>query len=234
MRRSFFLSVFFGLPLLMTVLRAHDAQDKSVNQTKQSHAVVEGRVVTNDGMPVANATVYALRDCRSFLNVTDDQGNFTLPVLAGKHRISAYKESDGYPDLLWSFYSEAYGREGFPIVNVEENQIVRGVIVRLGPEASRLFIRVIDARTKRPIRDASLALNHKGKPETRFEPGGTKMDGEFDTLIPASLPINVVLKAPGYKTWRYVKGGSVDRDVIRLRPGSSIEMTVELKPASVG
>ncbi len=55
------------------------------------------------------------------------------------------------------------------------------------------------------------------------------MDGEFDTLIPPSVPINIVVEAPGYKTWRYGNRGSADRDAIRLLPGSSKEMTVELK-----
>jgi hypothetical protein len=229
MASNLFLCFFFGLLSPVTAFLASDVQDKSDNQPTNSYGTIEGHVVTSEGMPVAKATVYAFRNGRHLLGVADEHGKFTLPVLVGKHRISAHKESEGYPDLLWSFYSEAYGREGFPIVNVEENQVVQGVIVRLGPKASRLFIRVIDAKTKRPIRDASLALNHKGKPGTLFQPGGTNMDGEFDTLIPPSVPINVVVKAPGYKTWRYGNRGSGDRDAIRLLPGSSKEMTVELK-----
>jgi len=211
------------------------AREEPASQSKERYGTVEGRVVTREGLPVANATVYAFKLGGSPLASTNIEGKFALTNLsAGKHVIIAYKESDGFPNLVWSFYSEVYGNDGKLVVSVEENQIVRDATIRLGPKAGRLLIRVIDAKTKLPIRDASLALNHKRKPETRFQPSATKMDGEFDTLIPPSLPINVVVKAPGYKTWRYVKGGSVDRDAIRLRTGSSKEMTVELKPASVG
>lgn len=233
MRKAVSLCVFPGLLLFVA---AHFAQmhpgyarDESANQSKERYGTVEGQVITREGLPVPDATVYAFKLGGSPLASTNTKGKFTLPAPVGKHRISAYKESESYPDPLWSFYSEAYGRNESPIVNVQENQIVQGVIVRLGPKARRLFIRVIDAKTKRPIRDASLALNHKGKPGTLFQPGGTTMDGEFNTLIPPSVPINVVVKAAGYKTWRYNNRGSAVRDAIRLRPGSSRKMIVELK-----
>ena len=233
MRKPFFLSVLFGLLLAIIALLASSsyAQDKSENQSKKGYGMIEGQVVTKEGLPVANATVYAFEYGRSPSNVTDVQGKFMLTHLpVGKHRIIAYKEGDGFPNLLWSFYSEAYKREEFPIVNVEENQLVRGVIVRLGPKAGRLLIRVIDAKTKQPIRDVSVALNHKGKRKTLFRSGTTRSDGEFDLLIPPSIPINVVLSAPGYKTWRYVNAKSVDRDAVRIQSGSSRKIIVELKP----
>jgi hypothetical protein len=107
---------------------------------------------------------------------------------------------------------------------------VQGVIVRLGPKAGRLLIRVIDAKTKQPIRDVSVALNHKGKRKTLFRSGTTRPDGRFDLLIPPSIPINVVLSAPGYKTWHYVNAESADRDAVRIQSGSSRKIIVELKP----
>jgi hypothetical protein len=233
MRKALFLSVLFGLllPIMAFLASSSYAQDKSENQSKKGYGMIEGQVVTMEGVPVANATVYAFEYGRSLINITDVQGKFTLThVPVGEHRIIAYKEGDGFPNLLWSFYSEAYKREEFPTINVEENQPVRGVIVRLGPKAGRLLIRVIDAKTRQPIRDASVALNHKGKPKTLFRSGTTMPDSKFDLLIPPSIPINVVISAPGYKTWRFVNAESVDRDAVRVQSGSSRKIIVELRP----
>lgn len=234
MRKAVRLGVLVGV--LLSVVTAFalmlpgSARAEPGSQSGERNGTVEGQVVTREGLPVANAMVYAFQLGGSPLASTNTEGKFTLTNLsAGKHLIIAYKESDGYPNLVWTFYSEAYGNNGKLVVNVEENKTVRGATVRLGPKAARLLIRVLDAKTRRAIRDASLELSHKGKPNTRFEPGVTNIDGEFDTLIPPFRPINVVVKAPGYKAWRYANGRSPDRDAIRLLPGASKEMTVELK-----
>lgn len=230
MKKVVVLSALLGFLLSVLSFLPGYAQDKSANQSGNRYGAVEGIVVTREGIPVADATVYILQIGRSLLGSTDINGMFTLAhIPVGNHKIIAYKESDGFPNLVWSFYSEAYSGEGFPVINVQENQTVRDVRVRLGPKASRLFISVIDAGTKQPIRDASVALNHKGKPKTLFKTGATTAEGSFDLLIPPSISINVVVEARGYKKWRYVKGGAVDRDAIRLLPGSSKKMTVELK-----
>jgi Carboxypeptidase regulatory-like domain len=223
-----------GLALLLTAtsapIRPAHARPGSTNQSAKGLGTIEGRVVTREGKPVSSATVYAFEYGRSPMATTDGQGGFTLRNLpAGNHAIFAYKESDGFPNLLWSFYGEAYAKEAFPVVNVGENQVVRDVIIRLGPQAGRLLIRVIDARTRQPIKDASITLNHKGKPRTLFEPGGTTTAGEFDILVPPSVPINVVVKAPGYRTWIYLDERSDDRDAIRLPPASSKKISVELE-----
>lgn len=234
MRKAVRLCVFAGVLLSVVTAFARmqlgSVREEHASQSRERFGTVEGQVVTREGRPVANATVYAFQHGGSPLAFTNTEGKFALTNLsAGKHLIIAHKESDGYPNLVWTFYSEAYGNEGKLVVNVEANKTVQGATVQLGPKAGRLLIRVIDAKTRRAIRDVSLELNHKGKPNTRFEPGMTNLNGEFNTLIPPSRPINVVIKAPGYKTWRYVNRGSADRDALRLRPGASKEMTVELK-----
>lgn len=234
MKKAVRLGVLVGVLLSVVtafaLMHPGSVRAEPASQSGERNGTVEGQVVTREGLPVANATVYAFQLGGSPLAFTNTEGKFALTNLsAGNHLIIAHKESEGYPNLVWTFYSEAYGNNGILVVNVEENKTVRGATVRLGPKAGRLLIRVIDAKTRRAIRDVSLALNHKGKPDTRFEPGVTNIDGEFDTLIPPSRPINVVIKAPGYKTWRYVNRGSADRDAIRLLPGDSKEMRVELK-----
>jgi hypothetical protein len=231
MSRSLVLSVFLGL-LFATALPEADAQDNPVNQPI-GRGTIEGQVVTSEGLPVADATVYAFKLGGSPLASTNIEGKFALTNLsAGKHLIIAFKESDGFPNLVWSFYSEVYGNNGKLTVNVEENQIIRDAIIRLGPQAGRLVFAVIDARTKLPITDASVTLNHRSNPKITFESGANGLDGGFDLLIPPSTPVNIVVKAPGYITWRYVNRRAADRDEIRLLPGSSQSIIVELKRGS--
>jgi hypothetical protein len=220
----------FGLLLCVHVSRASFAWNPPKTQSGSGYGVIQGQVVTSEGKPVPNAIVYSFEYGRLPLNVTDERGHFTLKdVPARKHWIVAYKESDGFPNPLWSFYSESHMMEGFPVVKVEANQTVRNVIVRLGPKLGRLVITVLSARTKQSIRDASVVLNHKGKPKTRFESGATNPDGTFDLLIPTDVAINVTVSAPGYKTWRYVNEKSTERDAIRVRSGSSRRVFVELQ-----
>jgi hypothetical protein len=229
MKRAVSFSLLFSSLLLIAGILPGKAQN---NQSEDRYGTVEGIVVTSEGTPVADATVYVFRVGRSILASTDTDGKFTLTNLpAGNHKILAYKESDGFPNVFWSFYSEIYPNTGFPVINVQENQTIRDVTVRLGPKASRLSINVIDAKTKLPIRDASVSLSHKGKPKTLLRSGTNKPEGGFELLVPPSIPINVVVEAPGYKTWSYSNKGNVDRDAIRIPVGNSKKITVELEQA---
>ena len=230
MKKVIILYALLGLLSSVVVILPTYAESKYSNQAVHRFGAIEGVVVTKEGIPVADAKVYVLQTGRSLLAATDGNGRFALTrIPPGTHRVIAYKESDGFPNLVWSFYSEAYQDEGSAQINVLENQTVRDVRVRLGPKASRLLLTVTDAKTGQPITDASVSLNHKGKPNTLFKSGATESNGTFNLLIPSSILINVAVEAQGYRTWRYVKGGAVNRDAIRFLPGISRRMTVRLE-----
>jgi hypothetical protein len=72
---------------------------------------VEGTMLNEKGKPVVDAavnvdngkpTIGAIRYFR-----TDKKGHFVIDHLAwGKYKVFAQKESEGYPDSTWAFYSD--------------------------------------------------------------------------------------------------------------------------------
>ena len=201
--------------------------------TQLRKGTIEGTVVDPSGTPVANATVYLLQNGRAPATVTDAQGNFVLlNVPVGTHRVFAYKESENYPNPVWSFYSDAYGLEGFPVVEVRRDEVSRGVLVGLPPKAGRLKVLVTEAITKRPVSDASISVNHQNKPTTAFQPGATGINGELTILVPVGVSISLKVTAAGYRTWNYRNRDSKPPDAIQLKTGENKSMKIELTKIS--
>ncbi len=182
---------------------------------------IEGTVVDSSGAPVVGATVYLLRHGRAPAAATDAKGNFVLRNLdAGTHRVFAYKESENYPNPVWSFYSEALGMEGFPVVGVQQGGTVRGIIVRLPPKSARLRVKISDAQTHQALADAAVSVNHEGKPRTGFTPGATSRNGELAILVPPGIAIDMKIRRSGYNTSH--------RSGIQLRPGEERTIVIDL------
>jgi hypothetical protein len=182
-------------------------------------ASIEGTVVDSTGFPVAGATVYVFKHGRTPSSTTNAKGYFVLnEIEVGEHRIFAYKESDRYPNPVWSFYSDALGLEGFPVVYVHRGGSLQGIIVRLPPKSSRLTVKINDARTHQALEDATVSVNHEGKPKTEFSAGATSRNGELAILVPPGIAINMKIRRSGYNT-SYRSG-------IQLRAGE--ERTIEI------
>ena len=219
--------------VLLLVLSVLVVSPDSVESKQYRSGTIEGIVTDSAGSPVPNATVYVLQNGRTPATVTDAQGNFVLKNVAiGKQRIFAYKESDNYPNPVWSFYGDAHSQEGFPLVTVPENGPLRNVIVRLGPKSARLLLTVSDAITKQPISGAAVFLNHEGKPKTLFNPGAAGRSGELAVLIPVGVAIKLKVTAEGYQTWNYRDRNSKPPDAIQLKTGENKNMKIELTKIS--
>lgn len=214
---------------LLLVLSVLVVSPRSVESNQYRSGTIEGTVTDFAGLPVPNATVYVLQNGRTPASVSDTKGNFVLTNVAiGKQRVFAYKESDNYPNPVWSFYGDAHSQEGFPLVTVRENGPSRNVIVRLGPKSARLLMTVSDARTKEPVSGAAVLLNHEGKPKTLFNPGAVGPSGELTVLIPVGVPVKLKVTAEGYQTWNYRDRNSKPPDAIQLKTGESKSMKIEL------
>ena len=224
---------FVPLPLLFFALVLGFSQGRAAIQSEGRYGSIEGVVMTREGIPVAGATVYLFQPGGSPITTTNEAGIFKFTgVPIGKHLVLAYKESDGFPNPVWTFYSEVAGSPKFPGADVRENQTVKDVIVRLGPRASRVLVSVIDANTKRVIKDVEVAMSHVGKPKTLLRSGPKLVNGSFrfNLLVPPLVPINLEVSAPGYRKWRYQGGPPKSRDVLQLEPGSDKRITVYLQP----
>jgi len=198
-------------------------------------AVITGSVVTLEGRRVAGADVSAMstQGSRGILphTITDPQGNFSLGGLkAGTYYIEAKKESEGYASTLLNFFSD--GLAEAPQIEVLENQVVNGVILRFGPKSASLTGRVIDAITKKPIQDAQIILRRADNPKRFYStgPNDPKLYNRFKLLVPPA-PFTIEVKATGYEDWTYSNDGSGKHaDVLRLVSGSEKDLTIALHP----
>jgi hypothetical protein len=223
--------VFANLVLFLSLMLMPCFAQVRPTQISQGKGQIEGTVVTEQRTPIANAIVYLLENGRSPVTTTDSNGRFSFKeVPVGSHKIIAYKESDGFPNMIWSFYSEAYGNKGFRLISVTENQSTRNIFISLGPKAGRLLLSVIDAHTKRSIEDAEIALNYVGRPKTLMKSGTNRADGGFDILVPPSVRIEMVVNAPGYRAWPSNEDGSRrSSKIVSVNSGSETNITIELQ-----
>lgn len=201
-------------------------------------AAIKGFVTTSGGQPVSHATLYAGRlggnEMLSQRNsvTTDDQGGFRLSNLPdGEYTLRAYKEADGYPHLLFSFYSEAYRNVSWPRVTIVNGTTVENVIVHVAsPKCGRLLITVFDGETNQQIRDAHVSLNHEGKPLTLFGSGLNTPDYRFNLLVPPDIPIELKVSAPGHRDWHYNTDSSkLETKPLRLASDTTKELNVTLQ-----
>ncbi|MCA1578662.1 MAG: carboxypeptidase-like regulatory domain-containing protein [Acidobacteria bacterium] len=205
----------------------------------KNSAAIKGIVTTSGGEPVSKAMVSASRlgssEMRTRRNAvtTDDQGRFSLSNLPdGEYTIRAYKEEDGYPDLTFSFYSEAYNAVHWPQITIVNGTTVEDVIVHLaGPKGGRLLITVVDAETNKKIREAQVSLTHAGNPKTLLISGANRSDYSFNLLVPPDVVVDLKVSAPGYRVWHYNAdrpGG--ETKTLRLAPDTTKELNVSLQP----
>lgn len=207
--------------------------------TGKNTAAIKGIVTTSGGEPISKAMVYASRlgigerIARRNAVTTDDLGRFSLSNLPdGEYTIRAFKEEDGYPDLTFSFYSEAYNAVHWPRITIVNGTTVEDVIVHLAsPKCGRLLITVSDPQTNKKIRDAQVSLNHEGNPKTLLISGTNRPDDSFNLLVPPDVVVDLKVSAPGYRDWHYKtdrpKG---ETKTLRVAADATKELNVILQP----
>ena len=182
---------------------------------------VEGVVLDQQGHPLAGATVFVGTMLKGPSTRTSDDGKFVLnEVPAGKVGLNAYKEDDGHPYNMSSFY--IVPGEIMPKVDVGAGDTVKGVTVQLGAKAAYLKLDVTD-NNGMPVDARNLLLS---RPDLgKF--------GDYQTSIPASksimvppLPFRLAIQAEGYDTWHYEDGKG---DLITLKSGETLKLHVQLR-----
>lgn len=187
---------------------------------------VQGTVLDGEGKPLAEATVFVGTHTNAPSTKTDAEGNFMLSgVPAGNVGLNAYKESDGYPYNMFSFYLTP--GEQLPKFDLAAGQTVKGVIVHLGPKAAYLKFDITDEDGKPVGAGASFSRPDLGQ------------FGDYQTSIPANrvvlvppVPFRLTIAAKGYEPWHY--GGERWRGregLIALKSGETLNLAIQLKKA---
>lgn len=191
-----------------------------------------GYVLGYDGSPVANAEVYVtiINDApfvgtRPSATTNKDGKFFIRNASPGLNRVFAFKEEDGYPDQSFPLYQDTALPS--PELSIQEGEIVRGVVIRLGRKWERLILTVADAETRSSIQNSTLTLYSLDNPKvkTSLTPDSK---GRFQVLIP-SVPASIGIRADRYKEIRDLNVQSLLKSLqSQAKLGKPREMTILL------
>lgn len=190
----------------------------------QGTGSIQGVVLDDRGSPVANAVVTAdpvdgLARGTALPNAeTDTDGRFVVEHLAwlGKYRIYTAKQTAGYPDTSFSFYSN----DVLTTAEISAESPTATIRIQLGPKAGALVGAVSDAETGKPV-PAGIELRRTASPDDWLS---TSVAPNYRVLLPSSVNVSVVFVASGYEKWT-VQGP------LNLQPGQEMRLDVALQPA---
>jgi hypothetical protein len=192
-------------------------------------ATITGRVLDSEGRPVPAATISVFPMDVAVSGgmpgtTTDQEGRYRLhlPAYPGKTRLSARKESVGYPDTQGLLF--ASGKESMPEVKLTPGVNLEGINIHLGAPDGILEGVVTDAKTHTPVSKARITL-HRDEPESIYSTS-LGPDGQFLFALPP-VPIEITVSAPGYLRWTY-KDPETLADHLVLNATAHRIITVEL------
>jgi len=198
-------------------------------QSSSGVATVSGRVLTEDGHPVSDASVYlaslnGVAVGRPAPVTTDESGVFKINVKEpGTYVIHAFKPEAGYPDVIFAFDLAPRKALRRQPINILKGQSLSNVDVTLGPRSGVLHFKVVDERTGQPLATADYKLCQVQAPENCVN---SRAVGEFDTSVPAT-EISVQISSPGYSKTTYMEK---NRPFVTIKPGEDRTLVVRLSP----
>ena len=204
---------------------------------QQSHLVITGQVLDDQGRPVSGALVSASPDGglsgKLPTSPSDDYGQFAIVVSrTGGYKVTASKLDNGYPSSFNPFYNPSNDSPALVRVYVKETQATPFATVRLGPRAGKLVGRIVDAETDRPVMNTQINICRTEIPKYCHRVDAKLPDGQFETLVP-SATIAILVSAPGYKDWNGAEGAN--RQPLTLQVASSetkvLSVSLEKLPA---
>ena len=202
---------------------------KSSAQTPQPTSLgsIEGVVLNQQVTPIAGADVYALPqgDMRhpAASTTTDSTGKFILQgLLRGGFYVYAYKESDGYPDAFFAFFTTPNGQYQIP-VKVEEGQAITGMTMKLGAKFAHLKVHITD--------ENGTPLNGGLTFKREDQPGDYGMGANADvSMLVPPVPFRLTVNSDGYEPWHY--GGANwqgKAGLIALKSDQTLSLDVRLR-----
>lgn len=178
---------------------------------------VRGVVLADDGQPLSGATVFAVREqdmTHQMRTTTDDRGRFRLEgVPVDSVDLSAFKDTDWYPYNFFSFFHTV---SGIPArIAVKGGVTTDNVVIRMGPRAGALNLKVLDAGGTTIEEGVSLVFAREDMPG-EYRRGG----GGYPILVPP-VPFRLTVEAPGCQPWH--------SNVLKPESTKTIDLTVRMK-----
>jgi hypothetical protein len=200
-----------------------------MSQATEPPGLVRGVVVDETGAPVpaAQVSIDPLNGLPRLAPIrmaeTDKRGHFSINKLElGTYKVFAKKESAGYPDLTFAFYSN----QMFTTVTLLANSPTADVSLKVGPKAGVVSGLVTDAATNRPVA-TTFTLRRVELPDEWVSIG---QRSDYRILVPSSAKVSLEISAPGYKAWRYTGEDGAPGTALDLAPGEEKQMDIHLQP----
>lgn len=170
------------------------ASQQPPNRTTAS---VTGTVQDGNGSPISGANVQAILESdykKQFPDITDSNGRFAISELpAGTFFLQAYKESDGYPQSFFAFFSRP-GMQ-FPSITLKPGEAISGAVIKLGAKAARINLDIASQDGK-PL-DAALSFSRPDVVNGSYSVG---VNSKTSLLVPP-VPFKLTVESNGYKPW---------------------------------
>ena len=214
--------------LLLLVVAAGSllAQPQASAQSRASRPQreIKGVVTDQNGVPVSEATVYAvpqgliLDDITLRSVVTDADGKFDFrgPLELESYKLYAQKDEDGYPDPLDRFYTDS--KVDVPQVALTPDRPSATVTVKLGEKAGVVEGRVIDRETGAVLNAGVYFLDGQGNGRH----ADFNAEGKFRALLPPGKELTLVVRGPASRSNRI----QLPVAPFQLEPGQYISMDI--------
>ena len=196
-------------------------------------ATITGQVLDATGRIVPNAKVRA-RLTRHLPGripsaQTDTEGNFSIIVRTpGTYRLYAGQEELFYPIADSPFYDVDHIAP--PEMTVDDKEVINAGTVLLNSQGAKLTLRIIDAETDEPIKEAGIGFRRDDNTDGNLGTGiGQESAGKLTVLVP-SRPIRIEVQAAGYKDFYYGGDGTIKQAFpVYLRTGTTEELEIRLR-----
>jgi hypothetical protein len=176
---------------------------------------IEGVVQTIKGIPIADASVYAvdLNNVRKrFKTTTTSDGRFALrDIPPSTYSVHAYKESEGYADTFYAFFG--MNKEAWRRIDVQAGSS-NSLVLKLSKYAT-LKLSIEDEKGN-PV-SGSLTFRRTDNPELPYIAGASP---NMNILVPP-VPFRFQIEAEGYEIW--------NSQLIKPRSGQKVTVRARLK-----
>ena len=209
--------------LLVLIVVAGSVLANSQANQKNVTGHIKGTVADQNGMPVSDATVYAIPQDITFESATpqttksDRKGEFDFRdgLDLGMYKLYVRKDADAYPDRSDRFYADSKIEP--PKVELTEDHPLATVSLILGEKAGILVGRVVDANTGTTLSAKLVFMDEDGNNHSVIA------NGKYRSLIPAGKEVTVMVigMSPEY-------GSQLPVVPLRLVPGQEMQMDIPL------